>query len=660
MVNIIGIDFGTTSCSVAIIRNGTAEVIANELGNRSTPSCVSFADSEILVGEPAQRQAMDNAANTIYDFKRLLGLKFSDPAVQEMVKEVPFTIAEGADNMPVIKMKLAKKEVQYTIAALVTILMARMKAVAEGYLGQECAHCVLSVPATFTQEQRNIYKTAATAAKLTVMKMINEPTAIAIAYGIDEESKDDKTVLVFDLGGRTCDVSLITSSGGMMVLKNSTRNTSLGGVDFDGILVSHFAAEFEKKNKLVIQGADGDVRAIKKLTMACERTKKILSREAVVNLECDSLFKGKDLFTTLSRAKLEQLTSDLHTQCLDAVKKVLDDAEASYGITKKDFTHVIVAGGMAQMAKIKESVVDLVKGAKVLEAIQQEEVVAYGCAVQAAIMSEDGVVTVAEKPHTVPTVAATVCIETEDGMAITVIPKGASLPCTKVIAVNAADDNQKDLFVQVYEGDRALCKHNTLVAQFVVKLAPKTIKSASTNNLSFTLSVDGSLSITPSTKTADGKTVIAVPSSSSSSTSSPSTAVPTDEQRIWDKAVLSWLTTKQEVVTYANSIINGMVKAGGLAKSDPKNTVGTMATNMVKDLTDTHKVMMTTEGKAGSLEKLTTAVAEARKKKDALAALIAEVLMAGMKKEEPKKVAAKAEESEEEESGEEESEEDLD
>ncbi|XP_027348777.1 heat shock cognate 70 kDa protein 2 isoform X4 [Abrus precatorius] len=381
----IGIDLGTTYSCVGVWQHDRVEIIANDQGNRTTPSYVAFTDTERLIGDAAKNQVAMNPINTVFDAKRLIGRRYSDASVQSDMKLWPFKVVAGPGDKPMIVVTYKGEEKQFSAEEISSMVLMKMKEIAEAYLGSTVKNAVVTVPAYFNDSQRQATKDAGVISGLNVMRIINEPTAAAIAYGLDKKasSSGEKNVLIFDLGGGTFDVSLLTIEEGIFEVKATAGDTHLGGEDFDNRMVNHFVQEFKRKNKKDISG---NARALRRLRTACERAKRTLSSTAQTTIEIDSLYEGIDFYTTITRARFEELNMDLFRKCMEPVEKCLRDAK----MDKSSVHDVVLVGGSTRIPKVQQLLQDFFNGKELCKSINPDEAVAYGAAVQAAILSGEG------------------------------------------------------------------------------------------------------------------------------------------------------------------------------------------------------------------------------------------------------------------------------
>merc|ERR1712137_533219 len=377
---IIGIDLGTTYSCVGVFKKGRVDIIANDQGNRITPSYVAFNENERLIGEAAKNQATINPENTVFDVKRLIGRKFSDPSVKKDMKLMPYEIFDKGGK-PYIRVNYRGQPKEYAPEEISAMILGKMKETAEAYLGKKVTHAVVTVPAYFSDAQRQATKDAGVIAGLTVERIINEPTAAAIAYGLDETG-DEKTIIVYDLGGGTFDVTLLTVDNGVFEVLATNGDTHLGGEDFDHRVMEHFLRTFKKKTGL---DASVDKRAIQKLRREVERAKRTLSTQHQAKIEIESFFDGQDFSETLTRAKFENLNMDLFRNTMKPVEKVLADS----GLGKREIDEIVLVGGSTRIPKIQQLLKDFFNGKEPNRGINPDEAVAYGAAVQGGVLSQD-------------------------------------------------------------------------------------------------------------------------------------------------------------------------------------------------------------------------------------------------------------------------------
>jgi L1 cell adhesion molecule like protein len=480
----IGIDLGTTYSCVGVFRQGKCEIIANDQGERTTPSWVAFTDVEKLVGQPAKSQAALNTANTIYDAKRLLGRKFSDPIVQSDLKHFSFKVIPDDDDKPMIQLENGTKYYPEQISAMV---LTEMKRTAETFLGQTVTKAVITVPAYFNDGQRKATRDAATISGLEVLRIINEPTAAALAYGLDKDFKGERNVLIFDLGGGTFDVSLLTIDDGMFEVKATAGDTHLGGEDFDTRMVSHFIEEFKRKNKLDIST---NQRALRRLRTACERAKRTLSTSTSANIEIDALYDGKDFYSSITRARFEELCADLFRGCLDPVEKVLRDAK----IDKSAVHDVVLVGGSTRIPKIQKLLSDFFNGKELCKSINQDEAVAYGAAVQAAILSGDKSDSL-NQILLVDVAPLSIGIETAGNVMTVMIPRNTAIPTKKTQTFSTYSDNQPGATIRVFEGERSFTKDCNLLGQFELTGIPPAPRGVPQLEVTYDIDANGLLNV---------------------------------------------------------------------------------------------------------------------------------------------------------------------
>jgi L1 cell adhesion molecule like protein len=500
----IGCDLGTTYSAVGVYRNGRVEIIANDQGNRTTPSYVAFTETERLIGDAAKNQATMNPKNTVYDAKRLIGRRFDDQIVKDDMKLWSFDVVDDGTNKPQISISHKGETKKLYPEEISAMVLQKMKEIAEEYLGEEVKDVVITVPAYFGDSQRQATKDAGAIAGLNVLRIINEPTAAAIAYGLDSCKTDDKKVLIFDNGGGTFDVTVMEISGGLFEVLATGGHGHLGGEDIDNKLVEHFAAEFKRKHKKDLKS---NARALKRLKTACERVKRNLSSSTQATIELDALYEGIDFNSSMTRAKFEEICADFFKTCMDIVEKVLIDSKVS----KSDIADIVLVGGTSRIPKLQTLLSEYFNGKELCKSVNPDEAVAFGAAVQAHLLSPDSVKD--EKTTDLLLLDVTplsLGIETSGNVMTVMIPRNTTIPTKKEQTFSTYADNQPAVTIRIFEGERSLTKDCNLLGTFDLGNIPPAPRGVPQIQVTLDIDANGILNVTAEDKGTKNKQKITI------------------------------------------------------------------------------------------------------------------------------------------------------